>query len=84
MKKLFTFSYMATNLYMLIALTMTYISFPILAFIATHTICVFIGIELSATQFAAATAFLIVAVYSLIGTGIMYRYYFKLKKRKQR
>ena len=82
MKKIFSFSYMATNLYMLIAVTMSYISFPILAFISVHTVCVFIGISMPSTQFAAATSFLVVGIYSLIGIIIMYRYYFKFKKRK--
>lgn len=82
MRKIFPFSYMATNIFMLLGITMSYISFPILAFLAVHTFCVFIGVPTYNTQFSAATAVLIVGIYSLVGLITMYVYYFRYWRKK--
>lgn len=80
MRRIFSFSYMATNIFMLLGLTMSYICFPILAFITVHTFCTLIGMASERTRFSAATAVLIVGIYSLVGLVLMYIYYFKNRR----
>ena len=83
MRKIFPFNASATNIYMLIAITMSYICFPILGFLTVHTACVFLGVSTYNTQFSAATAFLIVGIYSIIGIITMYVSYYKVKKQNK-
>lgn len=82
MRYIFPFNSSATNVYMLIAITMSYISFPIMAFLVVHTACVFLGVPTHNTQFSAATAFLLVGIYSIVGAITMYIGYFKRKNKR--
>jgi len=82
MRYIFPFNSSATTIYMLLAITMSYISFPIMAFLVVHTACMFMGISTHNTQFSAATAFLVVGIYSLVGATTMYVSYFKRKNKR--
>lgn len=80
LRKIFPFNAHATNIFLLLAVTMSYISFPILAFITVHSACVFFGVPAYNTKFSAATAFLLVGIYSIVGMIIMYLSYFKKRR----
>ena len=82
MRYIFPFNSSATNIFMLLGITMSYICFPIMAFLVVHTVCLFLGVSAANTQFSAATAFLIVGIYSIVGALTMYISYFKRKNRR--
>lgn len=83
MKYIFPFNSTATNVFLLINITLSYICFPIAAFILTHIICgYFPSITEYRQQFCSATAFLIVGIYSAIGMICMYVQYFRRRKKR--
>lgn len=84
MKYVFPFNATATNVFFLISITLSYLCFPIAAFILTHLICgYFPSITEYRQQFCSATAFLVVGIYSVIGMICMYVHYFRRRKKRR-
>lgn len=85
MKYIFPFNASATNVLMLITISLSYICFPILAFIATHAICGFFSvISTYWQQFSASMAFLLVSIYSLCALVTMHISFFRGKRKNKR
>jgi len=83
MRYIFPFNKLATNVIMLIAITMSYICYPIMALVVVRIICGYIP-ALSTYQgmYFSAAAFLFVGVYSVAGVIAMYVSFFKRKTKK--
>ncbi len=80
MRYIFPFNSAATNVYFLLIITLSYLCFPIFAFILTHLICGwFPAISEYWQQFSASTAFLVVGIYSIVAIVTMYISYFRRK-----
>ncbi len=73
MKKLYAFVHSVDNTLLLISVTLSFICFPILALVLVHTICkVILAMSLYNSQVAGTIAFIITALYSIIGIVYMY------------
>lgn len=85
MRYVFPFNSSATNVYLLICVTLSYFCFPVIAFILTHLICgYFPSVSVYRQQFSSATAFLIVGIYSALGLIHLYVTYFKRRSKSKK
>lgn len=85
MRYIFPFNKYVASGTMLASMTMSYISFPILAFIVTHVICTHISAlsEYDRKYFPAAV-FLFVGIYCIAATTAMYISFFKAKHKNKK
>ena len=82
MRYVFPFNSSATNVIMLVAITMSYICFPFVALIVTNVACsYFPAISEYDRMYYSSAAFLFVGVYSLIGVIAMYISFFNRKRK---
>ena len=83
MRRLYPFVKNVTNILLLIAVTLSFLSFPVLALICAHSVCKSVlQLSLYSSQLVGTWAFIVVGFYSFIGLVYMYIRYFKKGDKK--
>lgn len=83
MRYIFPFNKSATNVIMLISITLSYFCLPVMALILVNVICSYFPfISTYNKEYYSSAAFLFVGIYSVVGTIAMYVDFFRRKMKK--